>query len=776
MDEKAAHACISTTCIRYLILCAANTSIEGTLPDIKYWTPEHFTKYAQYWDKRPLASYTLCFLNHHMQGWQGDSRVTTMVSQLVNELNGGPIVYLLEEWIYLLQRVTVLRNHKCASAKQFRNELLHVAAREGFSTAVEVLLAVFADASAKDGDGWTPLHWASEIGHEWMAHVLLVYGADVHAKADVGWTPLHFAAERGYESIAGLLLEHGAEVNARDDAGCTPLHFAAERGHDSVVRLLVSVGGDVDEGNWAGWTPLHWVAESGNESVARELLECGAHIEEKNWAGWTPLDWSTLRGHEPMKKLLREKGAQIHIKNSSAFRQLYWPRGSGCGPGHGPGARLMLQKGVEVGWAPLYWAAFGMGHVSRRVNDLYRACQTIAEDLQSVTGNVFIMWLVLQGVWTDLMKNPCSFFHQFTAIASTQKQKLGSLIGQCEKSLKKLEGLLKKQTAFKMKHAAYWEIFRGSVDWRRDVADCCADMMMATSMLDHFLSKEGLSFLWNLEAMVDGVVRNLMMHPAQQIMLNIISTEWSRNSDPKNHRGFGLLTSSVPLLMTTLWRPKDPKKRAKPSNPAPLPKQTQPRRPKTITKVPSGFMPSWRRALLLNDYPEFIANASAQLSPRVPRQRAPSPEPYRLPVSNEFSPSQHTRRSRSTDRLRSRSDLVDEEQKQRLEHYEYWIISLRKSNTGRGTVPRFSMHQRGQIQIRQMGVVFREVDEYAEKAMVLTDRDERVRLLLRKKNAGEKKKGSGRKWKLVAGRVVDGESGEMGKRRGETVMCVLVLR
>ncbi|OCK97498.1 uncharacterized protein K441DRAFT_547211, partial [Cenococcum geophilum 1.58] len=68
MCEKDAHVCISVTCLRYLMLCAANTTLAGRPPDIEFWTWEHFKGYAQYLDNMPLANYALGHLKHHIDG------------------------------------------------------------------------------------------------------------------------------------------------------------------------------------------------------------------------------------------------------------------------------------------------------------------------------------------------------------------------------------------------------------------------------------------------------------------------------------------------------------------------------------------------------------------------------------------------------------------------------------------------------------------------------------------------------------------------------------
>ncbi|KAH8696888.1 hypothetical protein GQ44DRAFT_633885, partial [Phaeosphaeriaceae sp. PMI808] len=68
MYAKDAHVCISMTCIRYLMLFPANTSLAEISGGIESWTSEHLEVYARYLNKRPLATYALCYLKHHIDG------------------------------------------------------------------------------------------------------------------------------------------------------------------------------------------------------------------------------------------------------------------------------------------------------------------------------------------------------------------------------------------------------------------------------------------------------------------------------------------------------------------------------------------------------------------------------------------------------------------------------------------------------------------------------------------------------------------------------------
>jgi ankyrin repeat protein len=127
---------------------------------------------------------------------------------------------------------------------------LHWAAKNGQSTAVDLLLKRGAKVSAREG-GDTPLHLACKGGHERVVKLLLAYKADMRAKSNCDQTPLAYAIVNDRSAVVKLLLESGAEVNGvqyetnfRGGAfgqvySYTPLHLAAERGNKEIIQLLL---------------------------------------------------------------------------------------------------------------------------------------------------------------------------------------------------------------------------------------------------------------------------------------------------------------------------------------------------------------------------------------------------------------------------------------------------------------------------------------------------------------------------------------------------------
>ena len=119
---------------------------------------------------------------------------------------------------------------------------MHAAAFSGNFEVVRILIEYDPAAiNARDGTGWTPLHWATE-GHNFqdgsVLRLLLEHGADINAQSRNGHTPLHMASTNGVLEAVRLLLEHGADVEVKNKSGKTALQLAANSGREKVVELL----------------------------------------------------------------------------------------------------------------------------------------------------------------------------------------------------------------------------------------------------------------------------------------------------------------------------------------------------------------------------------------------------------------------------------------------------------------------------------------------------------------------------------------------------------
>ena len=105
----------------------------------------------------------------------------------------------------------------------------------------------FAEALILRGAELNPVLWQGESllhvsihrGRLSSAEWLLRKGADPNtAREKDGWTPLHQAASRGVASIVAALLKHGADPRRKDVEGHTPLDVARQKKRPAVADLL----------------------------------------------------------------------------------------------------------------------------------------------------------------------------------------------------------------------------------------------------------------------------------------------------------------------------------------------------------------------------------------------------------------------------------------------------------------------------------------------------------------------------------------------------------
>ncbi len=77
-------------------------------------------------------------------------------------------------------------------------------------------------------------------------HTLIAAGSVVNARDGDGFTPLHFAAQEHAVAIAQLLIDSGADVDAMNLHGNTPLFTAVfnSGGRGEMIELLRAGGAD----------------------------------------------------------------------------------------------------------------------------------------------------------------------------------------------------------------------------------------------------------------------------------------------------------------------------------------------------------------------------------------------------------------------------------------------------------------------------------------------------------------------------------------------------
>ncbi|WP_353274418.1 ankyrin repeat domain-containing protein [Wolbachia endosymbiont (group B) of Hofmannophila pseudospretella] len=160
---------------------------------------------------------------------------------------------------------------------------------------------------------FTLLMIAAENGHTNIVEILLKKGADVNKKDSYGPTALHLAAKNGHTNIVEILVEKGADVNVRDHHANTVLYLATNNGHEGIVEILLEKGANVNGKSSFGVVPLHLAASSGCESVVKVLLQAEANVNAVDKNGKTPVDYAKSKN---VIKALLEAGGGSFLKAS----------------------------------------------------------------------------------------------------------------------------------------------------------------------------------------------------------------------------------------------------------------------------------------------------------------------------------------------------------------------------------------------------------------------------------------------------------------------------
>lgn len=79
---------------------------------------------------------------------------------------------------------------------------------------------------------------AAEEGHTSIVQMLLEYGADVNARDMLKMTALHWAVERCHKDSVSILLAHGADVTAVNKFDKTPLDIALDNQNGNIIKTL----------------------------------------------------------------------------------------------------------------------------------------------------------------------------------------------------------------------------------------------------------------------------------------------------------------------------------------------------------------------------------------------------------------------------------------------------------------------------------------------------------------------------------------------------------
>jgi uncharacterized protein len=160
---------------------------------------------------------------------------------------------------------------------QFFGKTLELAIKKDELPIVEAILRHGAIANDLLPSGSTPLDVAAAEGSSRLVRVLLDNRADPNISGRNGTSPLEDASLKGFDSVVSLLLDRGAQVNRINaGSGTTALYAAASFGKGEVVKLLLDRGANPNLCGANGKSPYQAALENGFTEVATQILKRSA--------------------------------------------------------------------------------------------------------------------------------------------------------------------------------------------------------------------------------------------------------------------------------------------------------------------------------------------------------------------------------------------------------------------------------------------------------------------------------------------------------------------
>ncbi|KAJ8307276.1 hypothetical protein KUTeg_015360 [Tegillarca granosa] len=305
-----------------------------------------------------------------------------------------------------VSRLILLSGANPNTRSQYQNSspILCIAAKEGFTDMVALLLEFNASVDAVSESGMSALCYAAASGHTEVMRMLCLKNARLSHVDNNGQCPAVHAAMHGHLETLSYLLQcdwssydgqltkieamqqalvassamghkticdylfhanvrptEGFGINCIDTLlGETPLTAACASGHQDVVHFLLDQGASAHLPNAKSLSPLLCAVDSGKWEIADLLLGMGASLEQTDKYGRTPLMIAAYKGHIGVLEMLLSRGSSIHQVDREGLTPLCW----GCLKGHLHIIQTLLDRGSNLhhtdkcGRTPLQLASF----------------------------------------------------------------------------------------------------------------------------------------------------------------------------------------------------------------------------------------------------------------------------------------------------------------------------------------------------------------------------------------------------------------------------------
>jgi|GEM_PF-1938555 len=196
-------------------------------------------------------------------------------------------------------------------AKDWRRNLLHIAAGNGDVEMMKFLINKGIDVNSRGTHGFIPLYFAIYNKQFKAVKFLVNQGADINDnKNESEYSMLYYAESSHKLNIIEILLDHGVNDNIlNENIVNINLILSARNNNVKMVKRYLKKGANI---NTKGYltnknTPLHHAVLNNNYLLVKYLISKGAKINLKNKDENTPLDVAAMNNYLDIKLLLQQK-------------------------------------------------------------------------------------------------------------------------------------------------------------------------------------------------------------------------------------------------------------------------------------------------------------------------------------------------------------------------------------------------------------------------------------------------------------------------------------
>ena len=239
--------------------------------------------------KSGLGETSLHIAADHVELKEAQSYLKRMAVESTANNKEPPLLVVADD-MGLHETRALVRHGALINAKNGKGDTpLHVAAKYGSNSHVELLLELGSDITATNGELNTPLHNAAMAENDATLRILLQLrqGHALESRNALGLTPLACAVVYRRSIAVETLLSQNANVNDVDAFGQPLLHKAIQSGHQQIVQSLCFRGADPNLVDLEKIAPILLAAWLNLDGIVRILLYYGASF--KVWRDAVPV-------------------------------------------------------------------------------------------------------------------------------------------------------------------------------------------------------------------------------------------------------------------------------------------------------------------------------------------------------------------------------------------------------------------------------------------------------------------------------------------------------